>query len=236
MARGKRPTGDTAYTARRRFYRSAERYLKEANKNTGATAARYKELARLNLEDALKTYGVETKQKFSRPIQRIASEFGIDIEGQRRELQIEREDKKEEALRKAAVTRAETAREELLDLEGGKSARALAGARTESLREDEARAILNSPIGQRIIGGTVEVWEEGARVPAENKKGYKIDKEKILPQLFDYFKGDNLSELLGKIEDITGELLYSHGDLDEKYEAAKLVIQNYIAANNSVTR
>lgn len=236
MAGERRPTGDKAYNARRRFYRSAERYLDQARKNAGATAARYKELARLNLEDALKTYGVETKQKFSRPIQRIASELGIDIEGQRRELQTEREDKKEEALRKAAVTRAETARAELLDLESGKSAKALAGARTETLREDEARAILNSPIGQRIIGGTVQVWEEGARVPADDEKGYKIDKEKILPQLFDYFKVSNVAELLEKIEDITGEMLYSHGDLDEKYEAAKLVIQNYIAANNTVTQ
>lgn len=222
--------GDAAYNARRRFYRSAERYLDQARKNTGATAERYRELARINLKDAMKTYEVGTKQKFSRPMQRLANELGVDIEGRRRELQVERTDKKEEALRKAAVTRAETARAELLDLEGGKSVKALASARTETLREDEARAILNSPIGHRVIGGLVGVWQEGATYYDENMEA-KIDKTKILPQLFDYFNVGSVAELLEKIEDITGDTLYSHNMADEIYETVKLMLQKHVASH-----
>lgn len=104
----------------------------------------------------------------------------------------------------------------------------------QTLREEEARAILNSPIGQRIIGGTVEIWEEGARVAADNGKGYKIDKKKILPQLFAYFNVDNVADLLDEIENITGDLLYSRGDMEANYEAVKLIIQNKIAFDISV--
>lgn len=229
MARGKRPTGDTAYNARRRYYRAAERYLKDAASAVGATAARYRELARQKLNDALKTYDKGTTQAFSKPIQKIANALGIDLTEERRKTQAQSK-KANDEIRKGAIALGE----------GSRSYQALESARkstaSQTLREEEARAILNSPIGQRIIGGTVEIWEEGARVAADNEKGYKIDKEKILPQLFAYFNVDNMADLLDEIENITGDLLYSHGDMDAIYEAAKLTIQNKIASDNSVTR
>lgn len=229
MARGKRPTGDTAYNARRRYYRAAERYLKSAASAVGATAARYRELARQKLNDALKTYDKGTTQAFSKPIQKIANVLGIDLTEERREIKM-RSKKENDEIRKGAIALGE----------GSRSYQALESVRksttAQTLREEEARAILNSTIGHRIIGGTVEVWEEGARVPADNEKGYKIDKEKILPQLFAYFNVDNVADLLDEIEQITGDLLYSHGDRDAIYEAAKLTIQNKIASDNSVTR
>lgn len=229
MARGKRPTGDTAYNARRRYYRAAERYLKNAASAVGATAARYRELARQKLNDALKTYDKGTTQPFSKPIQKIANALGIDLNEERREIKM-RSKKENEEIRKGAIALGE----------GSRSYQALESSRknttAQMLREEEARAILNSTIGHRIIGGTVEVWEEGARIPADNEKGYKIDKEKILPQLFDYFGVDNIADLLDEVEQITGDLLYLHGDRDTIYEAAKLTIQNKIASDNSVTR
>ena len=229
MARNYKDVGDTAYNARRRYYRAAERYLKNAASAVGATAARYRELARQKLNDALKTYDKGTTQAFAKPIQKIANALGIDLTEERRKTQAQSK-KANEEIRKSAIELGK----------GSRSYQALEGARrstaSQILREDEARAILNSPIGQRIIGGTVEIWEEGARVAAENEKGYKIDKEKILPQLFAYFNVDNVADLLDEIEQITGDLLYSHADTDAIYEAAKLTIQNKIAADNSVTR
>lgn len=229
MARGYKDVGDTAYNARRRYYRAAERYLKNAASAVGATAARYRELARQKLNDALKTYDKGTTQPFSKPIQKIANVLGIDLTEERRKTQAQSK-KVNEEIRNGAIKLGE----------GSRSYQALEKARkstaSQTLREEEARAILNSPIGQRIIGGTVEIWEEGARVPADNEKGYKIDKTKILPQLFDYFKVDNLADLLTEIEKIAGDLLYLHPDEEKLYETAKLTIQNKIASDNSVTR
>ena len=229
MARGYKDVGDTAYNARRRYYRAAERYLKSAASAVGATAARYRELARQKLNDALKTYDKGTTQAFSKPIQKIANALGIDLTEERRKMQAQSK-KANDEIRKGAIALGE----------GSRSYQALESARkstaSQTLREEEARAILNSPIGQRIIGGTVEIWEEGARVAADNEKGYQIDKEKILPQLFAYFGVDNVADLLDEIEQITGDLLYSRGDMDAIYEAAKLTIQNKIASDNSVTR
>lgn len=229
MARNYKDLGDTAYNARRRYYRAAERYLKDAASAVGATAARYRELARQKLNDALKTYDKGTTQPFSKPIQKIANALGIDLTEERRKTQAQSK-KANDEIRKGAIELGK----------GSKSYQALESARkstaSQTLREEEARAILNSPIGQRIIGGTVEIWEEGARVPADNEKGYKIDKTKILPQLFAYFNVDNVADLLDEIENITGDLLYTRGDMDAIYEAAKLTIQNKIASDNSVTR
>lgn len=219
MARAKRPTGDAATNARKRFYRSAERYLKQAAQSAGATASRYRELARLNLEDALKTYSASTTQKFSKPIQRIANELGIDLEAKRQKM------------KERAPETAEKIRESAIDL-GGRSQRALAGtkAKNEQLRQDEARSILNSPIGSRIIGGTVEIWQEAATITTETGET-QIDKTKILPSLYEYFGVDNLADLLSAVEEITGETLYSHGTVDEMYETVKLMLQKHVSSN-----
>ena len=78
-----RRLGDESTIARKRYYRASERYLKEAEKTSGTTAARYRQLARQNFEDALATYDPTNTQKFSKPMQRLAAEFGYDLEGER---------------------------------------------------------------------------------------------------------------------------------------------------------
>ena len=86
------------------------------------------------------------------------------------------------------------------------------------------------------MGGTVEVWKEGAtiEVMTEQGKELKVDQKKILPLLFDYFKVDNLADLLEKVEEVTGEALYAHGNKDEFYQTAKLTLQNYVADNDVI--
>ena len=221
----RRPTGDTATNARKRFYRASERYLKQAEASSGATAARYRELARQNLDDALKTYSKGTTQQFAKPIQKLANAFGIDL-NQIRETIKSRSDEVADKIRSAAINLGEH----------GKSFKALENVKrttkAEQLREDEARAIFNSPIGHRIIGGTVEIWQDKASVIDESGER-KIDKTKILPELFKHFQVDNLADLLEEIEAITGEVLYEQGDRETMYEAAKLTIQNKIASDNS---
>lgn len=221
MARGKRPTGDDATNARKRYYRAAERYLKQAANAIGAQAARLRSLAEMRLNDALKTYTKATTQVFAKPIQRIANALGIDLNEKRREIQ-QRTAKEEKTIREKAIS-------------DKYSRRAMQGAQdAETLRQNEARALLNSRIGRRIIGGTVQIWQDDASI--ETETGTKIDKRRILPALYNYFNVDNLADLLDKIEDITGETLYSNADDYAFYESAKITIQTYIQENGTITQ
>ena len=221
MARASRPTGDKATNARRRYYRSAERYLKQAQNAVGAYAAKARALAQIQLENALKTYSKNTTQSFAKPIQRIANALGVDLNQKRQEMK-QRTDVQEKSIREHAI-----------DVE--RSKRSLASANTpEALRQREARALLNSPIGSRIIGGTVKLWEEEAQIKTDD--GTKIDNKKILPILYERFEVDNLADLLDKMQDIAGSDLYASADDNAFYESAKITIQTYIAENGIITQ
>ena len=221
MARAKRPTGDDATNARRRYYRAAERYLKQAQNSVGAYAAKARSLAQLQLENALKTYSKNTTQTFAKPIQKIANALGIDLNEKRREIK-GRTDKEELSIRERAI-----------DIE--RSKRSLVGSGdTETMRQREARALLNSPIGSRIIGGTVKLWEDEAQIKTDD--GTKIDNKKILPILFEKFEVSNLADLLDKMQDIAGSDLYANADDNAFYESAKITIQTYIAENGMITQ
>lgn len=225
MPRARRKTGDDATNARKRYYRSAERYLKRAEQATGATAARYRQLARQDLDNALNTYSKGTTQKFSKPIQKLANDLGVSLDQERQKIKA-RSDEYAEKTRKAAI-----------DLKAGSaSAKRLAGAvdDAEVLRQSEARAIINSPVGHRILGGLVDVWEEEATIEDETGQ-LTVDQSKILPALFDYFNVDNLADMLEKVEEIIGDKLYADEDDDMMYEAVKIMLQTHVATDNSVT-
>lgn len=224
MARKRRPTGDTAYNARRRFYRKAESLLNQAANSTGATAARYRRLAKLQLDDALKTYDKSTTQTFSKPIQKLAGQLGVDLDEYRRKAKA----KSDEAADKIRSEYIKTGA-------GSKSEKALRSRdiTTDELREEEARILLSSSIGRRIIGGTESIWRKAATV--ETEEGLKIDKAKILPALFEHFEVDNLADLLDKIESIVSEKLYSEDTTEIMYETVKLLIAKRVSTDNRVT-
>ena len=208
----KRRAGDDATNARKRYYRAAERYLKQAQQSIGATASRYRALAEIRLKDAISTYTKETTQRFAKPIQRIANALGVNLSEERETIQ-QRTKAQEKQIRERAIDQSIEA-----SVKGTKD--------SESLRQREARAILNSPIGSRVIGATVEIWEDQAKIVTDD--GTKIDNKKILPALYDYFKVDNLADLLDTIEDIAQDSLYANPDNEAFYESAKVTIQTYI--------
>ena len=208
----KQRAGDSVTNARKRYYRAAERYLKQAQQSIGATASRYRALAEIRLKDAINTYTKETTQRFAKPIQRIANALGVNLSEERETIQ-QRTKAQEKQIRERAIDQSIEA-----TVKGAKD--------SESLRQREARAILNSPIGSRVIGGTVEIWEDQAKI--ETDEGTKVDKYKILPALYDYFKVDNLADLLDVIEDIAQDSLYANPDNIAFYESAKVTIQTYI--------
>lgn len=207
---------DEIYNARRRYYRAAQRNLKKAEQSSGATAARYRNLAKQNLDDAMATYDLGITQMFSKPIENIARELGVDIKKRRENLQ---------RLSEQEQGRYRARREKIA---GQESKKVLEGSlQDESIRaEYEARALFNSPIGSRILGGLVDVWRE----PATDKNG-KVDKSKIIPAILDYFKVDSLSDVLNKLEKVLGESLYSNPENTDIYENVKIIIQTAVASN-----
>lgn len=222
MARKKRPTGDQATNARKRYYRAAERHLKRASTLSGVSAERERKLAEIQFENALNTYDPETTQRLSKPMQRLANEFGIDVEQRRREIQQlkdkSRENRIDELKEKRAVAISETESKKV-------KAKNLKDATAR--REYEAETLFKQQnISHRILGGLVEVWNK----PENKLSNGKIDKSKILPSIFKHFKVNTLSDLLTKIEQTIGDMLYGSKQ-DEIYDIVKLQLQLSVKTN-----
>ena len=219
MARAPRK-GDSSTNARKRYYRASERYLKKAEQSSGATAKKYRQLARQNFDDALATYEPSNRQKYSKPIQRLASEFGVDLE-RRRELP------KDKSARQREITvRENRQRRVIAESEG---VREFDMQDEDVRREREAQTLFrSSEIGRRIIGGYVDVWRDYATVTDPETGERRIDTKRIFKALFAYFNVDNLPDLIEAVENDIGETLYEMGNDDEIYEVVKLTIQNMV--------
>lgn len=214
MARKRQAQSDDTYNARRRFTRAAERNLTKARRSSGATAQRYRQLARQNFESALELYDPKSGRKPSRIMTQLADELGLDMERSRSEA-------------------GRANRLELIERSFGTLETNLTDVQFR--REQEARALLNDDrIGSRILGGLVDVWREAATVIDENGMAH-IDNSKIMPTLFDYFKVDNLADMISKLEDSIGSKLYEmKGDVDTIYEHVKVLIQTKVLENTLV--
>lgn len=212
-----RKAGDDAYNARRRYQRSAERNMKKAEQSSGATAARYRQLARDDLDKAMETYDQSTTQNFNKTITNLADQLGVDLQQQRRRIQSMKKETAEK-LRESAISDEKSRTRLVANIDDD-----------EARRQAEARQIINSKIGSRIIGGLVDVWKDEATVSTD--EGLEVDNRKILPALFDYFNVDNLADMLEKVEQIIGDKLYGDEDSDAMYEAVKIMLQKHTATN-----
>ena len=212
-----RKKGDDSYNARRRYVRNAERNLKKAESATGAAKARYERLAQESYKNALKTYST-SNQKPSRAIERLGKQLG-KVTSRLRETIVKRQEPRDV---KEAIKRSYKVKETNLTDE-------------QTRREVEATTILNSPIGRRIIGGTESIWRDEATMTGDDGS-YFVDKKRILPILFKYFKVDNVADLLERIETEVGEYFYAddEGALS-MYDVVKLTIQKAIMQGNFET-
>lgn len=212
-----RKKGDDSYNARRRYIRSAQRYLKQAASSVGATASRYRQLARNAYENALRTYQAG-KQKFSKAIQEIGKELGMKPTRKDTDDEI-----RQRAIRKSREFN--VPKDEIS---------------IEQLREREAERILKSDgIGKRVIAGLIDVWRDSASVIKYDDRVSElrsvIDTSKIYPAIFDYFNVSSYSELLETLESVIGERLYAIDDESANvYETVKLVLQSYVLDNRAV--
>lgn len=210
MAKRKANTqADKTYNARRRYARAARRELDRAEQSSGATAARHRQLAKTYYNSAIATYD-DTPKKMSKDLTRLANEFGFDEE------------------RVNSYRKSDYVSQSYNLLEGSLN--------DENVRrEQEARALLNDDtIGSRILGGLVDVWKDKATVTDKNGAS-KIDNKKIIPALLDYFKVENLADMIDKLEESLGTSLYDlKGNLEDIYEYVKIQIQEKVIDNELV--
>ena len=220
MAHEGSPTGDEAYNARRRYYRAAERHLNKANKLSGASADRERRLAEIQFRHALDTYDPETTQKLSKPMQRLANEFGIDVQQQREQVQSVDEKKRAKTYEEIREIRTQAISEE-----ESKKARVKNLKDVQTRREYEAQQLFSQQnIAHRILGGLVNIWRTDENRYTEGKNKGKINLGKILPSVFEHYKVNTMADLLEKIEQEVGEMLYG-ADQVEIYDVVKLTLQ-----------
>ena len=175
--RAAKPSDETR-NARRRFSREAERYMKDAQNAEGAMKRRYENLARENLSKALSTYSDKTPaSKYSKDIKELMNTLG-DVKAHPRK------------------STKELIEESYSQLRSSKNIDRVRRAR-------EAEAILNSPVGSRIYGATVEIWK---------------DAPDINQALMDYFEVDDMMGVIEKFESEFGETLYEQPEQQEKYD------------------
>lgn len=136
--RNRSDASDDAYNARRRYYRQAQRYERQAAKaSTPTEAGRLRKLGARALENAIKTYEDPTKARVSRPIAEL-----------QKSLQVEK------PLRKPS----ENYRQLIIDESKKKATEK--GMTDFERRETEASEILTGAIGRRVFGATSEIWKD----------------------------------------------------------------------------
>lgn len=219
MARkGKR--GDTAYNARRRYIRAAERAYKQAQKEVGSAAARKEYIARENLQKAYETYDPTTKQKPSVQMRDLADKLGFNLEA----VRLRDADLNEADLNKRKA-KAENAIATSVDVK-------VQGMSAEALRQREAQTVFSNPqLSSRIIGGLESIWnrpvdEGGARV-TDSVGNSVLDRSRIIPAIMNYFEVDNMADLLDKLDEVTDGMLYEPERGGDIYTTVTLLLQEF---------
>lgn len=125
---------DELRNARRRFAREADRYVKEANKYTGAIKDRYETLAKRSLNKALSTYSENyPTSKYSKDIKNLIDNLDSSTLSKVRRGDVQ-------GLIKESFSSLQSA-----DIDR---------------RAQEADRIMSSSAGSRIYGATVNIWSD----------------------------------------------------------------------------
>lgn len=208
MPRGKRAS-DSAYNARRRYTRAAERYLNKAKDSVGATADRYRAMARDAIGKAAELYERKADIKRSRKFRDTASKLGVNVD--------------EFMIGEATTKREQERRETLLsESESFIAPTGSASEKAQARRDQEARAILNSPIGSRIYAGTVDIWTQPKYDPETGELVNRKTQDDIDQAIMDYFGADNMMDVIEILEKETD--LYADPESMERYDAVSLTI------------
>lgn len=208
MPRGKRAS-DSAYNARRRYTRAAERYLNKAEDSVGATSDRYRALAREAIGKAAELYERKADIKRSKKFRDTASKLGVDVE----EFMIGKATTKQEQERREAL---------LSESESFTAPTGTASEKAQARRDQEARAILNSPMGSRIYAGTVDIWAQPTYDPETGEFVNRKTQDDIDQAIMDYFGVESMMDVIEILERETD--IYADPESMERYDAVSLTI------------
>ena len=203
MIRAAKP-GDETYNARKRYTRQAERYLKQASQSAGEDAARKRALAKTAFENALALYDAKSNQRVSKPVAKLAAEFGIDLT--------------QRDIKKSYISTDEQRRQRVTA--ESKSWRVGAQTDPEQRRQFEAVNLMRNPtVSRRFFAATQDIWREKAVKYDPELGANRIDPSKIYQVLFEHYGVDNLADLMDKVAaDLGADNLYDVDiDDDELY-------------------
>lgn len=212
MARNTERESDKLYNARRRFTRAAKRYMNKAKDSVGVTAQRYRDMARDAVEKAAELYERKANIQRSKDFTELANELGVNINEFLTNEPTQRERQRRETLKKeskqvtSTLPRTNMSKEEI----------------RQYRREQEARAILNSPYGSRIYAGLVDIWAkpEFDAVTGElvnHRSAADIDK-----LITEYYGVDSMMDVIEILEKQVD--LYGDPESMERYDIVSLTI------------
>lgn len=212
MARNTKRESDKLYNARRRFTRAAKRYMNKAKDSVGATAQRYRDMARNAIEKAAELYDRKANIQRAKGFTELANELGVNINEFLTNEPTQRERQRRETLKKeseqvtSTLPRTNMSKEEI----------------RQYRREQEARAILNSPYGSRIYAGLVDIWAkpEFDTVTGEmvnHRSAADIDK-----LITEYYGVDSMMDVIEILEKQVD--LYGDPESIERYDTISLTI------------
>ena len=213
MPRNTGQDSDKAYNARRRFVRAAKRYMNKAKDSVGATAQRYRAMARDAVEKAAELYERKADIQRAKDFTTLANELGVNInEFLTGENPPQRERQRRETLKKESEQVISSLPRENMSKEESRKYR----------RDQEARAILNSPYGSRIYAGLVDIWTnpEFDQVTGElvnHRSTADIDK-----LITDYYGVESMMDVIEILEKQTD--LYGDPESMERYDTVSLTI------------
>lgn len=205
-----RKRSDSVYNARRRFVRAATRALNKSYDTVGAEKSRYREIAREYTTKAAELYQGKAKGKISGAMQKLSDALGVNL----REFASSEKPTKREQQRRGNLMR------ESLDVA---TKPGMSKADTVKMRRDqEAEAILNSPIGSRIYAGLVDVWAKPAIEDGEIKM--RRTREDINNAIMEHFGVSSMMDVIEMLEQKID--LYADPQSIERYDIVSLTIAN----------
>lgn len=201
---------DSVYNARRRFIRAATRALNKSYDAVGAEKSRYREIAREYTTKAAELYQGKVKGKISGAMQKLSDSLGVNL----REFTSSEKPTKREQQRRGNLIR------ESLDVA---TKPGMSKADTVKMRRDqEAEAILNSPIGSRIYAGLVDVWAKPTIEDGEIKM--RRTREDINNAIMEHFGVSSMMDVIEMLEQKVD--LYADPQSIERYDIVSLTIAN----------
>lgn len=196
MARKRRPTGDDATNARKRYAREANRYIRQADQaSSPASRERFMTLAEQSTKKALSTYDeVVPVSKMRKELKEAVLRTGAEFE--------DLTDERRKAIRARSIKDEVSAQSKV--------------KRGEQKRENMAKGLLNTHVGSRIFGALSEIWQPAIYTGDDGKT--HIDQKEMTKLIFDYLGVDNWMQAIERFEEVYGEELYSDPDNTFRYD------------------